>query len=122
MSEGKHERDEAGEAPPAKKAAARRPDMVVYVVGDGPVCRWALFDLTDKQRAVLRDADEVAPCEKECEWARVILGDIEPAEASHDYMGEDVIPAENITKEWSGKMHPDGPHAPTEHVLIYMCE
>ncbi len=123
MSEGKHERDETPEdAPVAKKAAPRRPDMIVYVADLDLVCRWALFDLTEKQRAVLREADEVSPRKKECEWARVLLGDIEPAEASLDYMGEDVIPAENIVKEWSGKMHPDGPHAPTEHVLIFMCE
>lgn len=122
MSEGKHERDEADETPSSKKAAVRRPGMVVYVVRDGPVCRWALFDLTDKQLEVLRAADEVAPCEKECEWARVLLGDIDPKEASLDYMGDDVIPEENIVKEWSGKMHPDGAHAPTEHALIYMFE
>ena len=122
MSEGKRERDEECENVPTAKKAARRPDMIVYMVSDGPVCRWALFGLTEKQRAVMRDADEVEPCEKECEWARVILGDIDPKEASLDYMGEDVIPEENITKEWSGTMHPDGPHAPTEHVLIYMCE
>ena len=102
MTEMEHEKDMATQNAP------RRPDMIVCVADLDWVGRWALFGLTEKQRAVLRDADEVSPQEKECEWARVLLRDIDPAEASHEYMGEDVIPVETSSRIGAARCIPTG--------------
>ena len=97
----------------------RLPCMIVHIISDSAPERWALFNLTEKQKEIIRGADDADTCEKRNEDALIVLRIIPASEAGDSAALDHVIPAEDIARGWKPQMHPDWPNSPVESFIIH---